>query len=128
MRILLDTHAIVWWLEGNTRLSLRARSLIEKPSGDIFVSAASSWEIAIKAKLKKLPSMLPYAGRLAQIFQTQGFVEMPMSVRHADHAGSLPGHHRDPFDRMLIAQAQLESLTLVSNEKIFDTYGISRLW
>lgn len=128
MRILLDTHAIVWWLEGNTRLSSRVRTMIEKPSGDIFVSAASAWEIATKVRLKKLPGMLPYVGRLAEVFQTQGFVGLPVSTRHADHAGTLPGPHRDPFDRMLIAQAQLESIALVSNEKVFDIYGVKRLW
>jgi PIN domain nuclease of toxin-antitoxin system len=126
--LLLDTHAIIWWLEGNARLSSRVRAMIETPPDTILASAASAWEIATKVRLGKLPNMTAYAGRLAEILQSQRFGPLDVSVRHADRAGALPGPLRDPFDRMLIAQAQLEGLTLVSNERVFDRYGINRVW
>ncbi|MDX2225013.1 MAG: type II toxin-antitoxin system VapC family toxin [Rhodospirillaceae bacterium] len=128
MALLLDTHAVIWWLEGHARLSPRARDLIENPPAPIRVSAASAWEIATKARLGKLPSMVPYAGRLLEVLQSQKFEPLDVSVRHADRAGALSGPLRDPFDRMLIAQAQLEGLNLISNEKVFDRYGVTRVW
>lgn len=93
----------------------------------MFVSAASAWEVTTKARLGKL-----IAGPLGQDFagevRRQGFVPLPITLDHGQRAGSLPGHHRDPFDRMLIAQAQAQNLVLVSNETLFDAYGVQRLW
>jgi len=128
MRGLLDTHALLWWLDGDERLSLPAREFIGDESNGIMVSAASAWEIAIKVRLGKLPGAVEVAARLAACLHQQGFAPLAIRLDHALRAGSLPDIHRDPFDRMLIAQAQVENLLLLSNEAVFDDYGISRLW
>ncbi len=128
MRLLLDTHAFIWWIADSGRLSQRARGLIADESHDIIVSAASAWEIATKYWLGK--SALPEAAAfdVAGAISNQGFLELPVSVRDAEHAGSLPGPHRDPFDRMLIAQALSRGLVLVSRDQVFDGYGVNRVW
>jgi PIN domain nuclease of toxin-antitoxin system len=128
MRLLLDTHAFLWWLAGDAALSAPARAAIEVESNGIFVSAASGWEIAAKYRIGKLPGVAAIVGDLSGAVADQGFTDLPITLRHGQIAGALPGPHRDPFDRMLIAQAMLESLTLVSNEQGFDVYGVSRLW
>lgn len=128
MRCLLDTHAFLWWLAGDRRLSTRAKREIGAETNTCYVSAASAWEISTKYRLGKLPGAAVVADELAEVIASQTFEELPISVRHAQRAGGLPGPHRDPFDRMLIAQAQLEGMTLVSNETLFDDFGVSRLW
>ncbi|MDB4905482.1 MAG: twitching motility protein PilT [Gemmatimonadetes bacterium] len=128
MKLLLDTHALLWWLAGDARrLSRRARAAIAEPHHVAHVSAASAWEIATKQRLGKLDASA-LEGRLMQVVAEQEFEELPISIEHAERAGLLPGEHRDPFDRMLIAQAQAERLVLVSNEEVFDEFGIQRLW
>jgi PIN domain nuclease of toxin-antitoxin system len=126
-RLLLDTHALLWWVVNHPALSAEAGRAIDEPTNEVFVSAASAWEVTTKARLGKL-----IAGPLAQDFagevRRQGFVPLPITLDHGQRAGSLPGHHRDPFDRMLIAQAQAQNLVLVSNETLFDAYGVQRLW
>lgn len=126
--LLLDTHALLWWLDGNHNLSRPARQAIGEAHRLVFVSAASAWEIATKVRIGKLPGAVYVAENLAQILEDQAFRQLPMGVEHARRAGLLPGAHRDPFDRMLIAQAQLEGLVLVSNESLFDRFGVQRLW
>lgn len=129
MGILLDTHAFLWWLSGNTKLSALARTTIaEGTSSGIFVSAASVWEIATKHRLGKLPIAQELAADLEAAIVAQGFLGLAVTVRHGQHAGALPGPHADPFDRMLIAQAILDDLTLISNETPFDAYAVKRLW
>jgi PIN domain nuclease of toxin-antitoxin system len=128
VRLLLDTHALLWFVGGNAALSARAREAIEDPNNDILVSAASAWEIATKHRLGKLSGVGPLAADIADVLLRLGFGELGISVRQAEAAGRLPGPHRDPFDRMLIAQALAESLTLISNERLFDHYGVARLW
>lgn len=128
MRLLLDTHALLWWAGGTAALSRRARAAIADGSNAVLVSAASAWEMATKHRLGKLPGAGPLLDRLIDYLEDQGFAALGISVPHARHAGTLPGVHRDPFDRMLVAQAQLENLTLVSNERLFDRYGVRRLW
>ncbi len=128
MRALLDTHTLLWWLDGDRRLSLQARRYIQKEDNAVLVSAASAWEIATKVRLGKLPGAVEVAANLPAILTEQGFESLAISVAHALRAGSLPGPHRDPFDRMLIAQAQAEDLPLVSNEQVFDSYGLRRIW
>lgn len=128
MRLLLDTHALLWWAGGTPALSRRARAAIADGSNAVLVSAASAWEMATKHRLGKLPGAGPLLDRLTDYLADQGFAPLGISVPHARQAGTLPGVHRDPFDRMLVAQAQLEGLTLVSNEMLFDRYGIRRLW
>ena len=128
MRALLDTHAFLWWLAGDRSLSAAARDAIGDPDSTIFVSAASAWEIATKHRLGKLPGAAAIAPDIQGSVQSQGFTPMDVTMRHAQRAGDLRGHHRDPFDRMLIAQAIVEDCVLVSNERVFDRYGVGRLW
>jgi PIN domain nuclease of toxin-antitoxin system len=127
MQLLLDTHALLWWLAGDPQLSAAARKAIGNPETTVVVSAASAWEISTKHRLGKLDASA-LAGRLGRVLADQSFSTLDMTLDHAERAGALPGAHRDPFDRMLIAQAQAENLTLVSNEEVFDTYGVNRLW
>ena len=128
VRALLDTHALLWWLDGDRRLSRRARAVIGNERNTVLVSAASAWEIATKARLGRLPAALDVAADLPAILTAQGFDSLDITVAHGQHAGSLAGPHRDPFDRMLIAQAQAENLPLVTNEAVFGAYGVRCIW
>jgi len=127
VQLLLDTHALLWWLAGDRRLSATARRAIENDDNTVFVSAASAWEISTKHRLGKLDAAA-VVGRLGALLTSQGFEPLDMTVNHAERAGALPGEHRDPFDRMLAAQAQAENLTLISNDAAFDGYGVTLLW
>ncbi|MBZ5511858.1 MAG: type II toxin-antitoxin system VapC family toxin [Acidobacteriia bacterium] len=127
MKALLDTHALLWWLSDDPALSARARRAITAADNEIFVSAASAWEMAIKNKRGKL-DIQNLLDRLPQEIEEEGFLVLPISIEHGLRAGALPEHHRDPFDRMLIAQAQAEQLPIVSNDTVFDSYGIKRIW
>ena len=128
MRLLFDTHSFIWWLAGSERLSQPARYAILDEANEKLVSAASAWEITTKYRVGRLPSAAVVARDVAGVIASQGFRELPITVDDAARAGSLPGPHRDPFDRMLIAQALLGNLVLVSNEALFDQYGVRRLW
>lgn len=128
MKLLLDTHALLWWLDGDERLPERCRELIGDEGNIVLVSAASAWEITTKARLGKLPGAVAVAAGFRECLSAQGFTPLAISLDHAVRAGNLPGPHRDPFDRMLIAQAQAEGVPLVSNEALFDQYGIQRIW
>ena len=128
VRLLLDTHALLWWLDGDERLPVEAREHIIDENNAVLISAASAWEIATKVRIGKLPGAVEVAERMPEILISQGFTSLPISIEHARKAGLLADAHRDPFDRMLIAQAQLENLLLVSNEELFDAYGVRRLW
>lgn len=128
MRLLLDTHTFLWWLAGDPALSPAARAAIADGANDVHVSAVSAWEIATKHRLGKLPGAALVAADVEACLLGQGFTPLPISPRHGQAAGSLPGPHRDPFDRMLMAQAMIEDMTLVSNETPFDAYGVRRLW
>ncbi len=119
---------MLWWLDGDSHLSELAKTAIGDTSAHVFVSAASAWEIATKVRIGKLPGAVEVAEHLPEIIRDQDFDSLPISLMHARHAGLLPGNHRDPFDRMLIAQSQIEGIILVSNEKLFDHFGIRRLW
>ena len=128
LRLLLDTHALIWWVAGNDRLPLAARRAIGDESNDKLVSAAAAWEIATKHRLGKLPGAEALARDVAGTIANQGFEELTITVDDAVRAGTLPGPHRDPFDRILIAQALSRNLVLVSIETLFDQYGVRRLW
>lgn len=128
MRVLLDTHTLLWWLDGDRRLSGGARRMIADDDNTVLVSAASAWEISTKVRLGKLPGAIEVAAELPDILRQQRFEPLPIAIVHALRAGNLPGPHRDPFDRMLIAQAHDEDLALVSNERVFDAYGVRRVW
>lgn len=128
MRVLLDTHALLWWLAGDKSLSRRARLVIADEDNEIFVSAASAWEVSTKHRVGKLPGAGPLVVDFAREVRQQGFSELPITLDHGQVAGALPGVHRDPFDRMLVAQAREEKMALVSNDAVFDAFGVERIW
>ncbi len=123
MRLLLDTHTLLWTLGEPASLGSRARDAIEDEGNDVFVSAVSVWEIAIKRALGKLAAPDDIVAGIA----SQGFSPLPISLHHADLAGALPRHHADPFDRMLVAQAEAEGLTLVTRDARMPRYGVRTL-
>ena len=125
MRLLLDAHTFLWWLADDDALAAAARSAIADPDSVVFVSAATIWEIAIKANLGRID--VGDADLIDEIV-VNVFVELPITARHARVAGSLPRHHDDPFDRMLVAQAQLEGLTCVTRDAAFARYDVAVLW
>jgi PIN domain nuclease of toxin-antitoxin system len=128
VRLLLDTRALLWWLSGDERLGAGAAGAIRNESNEVLVSAASAWEITTKYRIGKLPTATRLASDFDAVLRSQRFQGLPVSVPHAQLAGLLPGPHKDPFGRMLVAQAQLERLVLVSSEEVFDQYGVVRLW
>ena len=128
MRALLDTHALLWWLSDDPALPRAARKVIAETKNTLIVSAASAWEIAIKVRLGKLPTAIDLAADFSGLVKREGFELLAISAEHGIRAGLLPGPHKDPFDRMLIAQAQAENIPIVSNEISFESYGVRRLW
>ena len=128
MRALLDTHALLWWLADDPALSKPARKFIEETKNTVVVSAASAWEIATKVRLGKVPTAADLAADFVGYLEREGFELLPISAQHAIRAGLLAGAHKDPFDRILIAQAQAEGIPVVSNELAFDAYGVRRIW
>jgi PIN domain nuclease of toxin-antitoxin system len=121
VNLLLDTHVLIWWDEGR-RLSREARRAI-RDAQEVYVSAASAWEIAIKTALGRLRP----ARTIEDAVLESGFTELPITFRHASRVSSLASHHRDPFDRLLVAQAAVEGLTLVTRDPAFQPYGIDLL-
>jgi PIN domain nuclease of toxin-antitoxin system len=128
VRLLLDTHALLWWWRDETRLSPQVRKLITDRGNEILVSAASAWEISTKVRLGRLLVTIDLARDYSDYLSRDGFLDLPVSTEHGLSAGLLPGPHRDPFDRMLIAQSLTEAIPLVSNEEVFDAYGVQRIW
>ena len=128
MRLLLDTHSFVWFIEGSPRLSSRARELIEADTAEVFVSAATGWEIATKHRLGKLPNVEALVMDFEGAVLRAGMTGLAITLRHAAMAGSLTGDHRDPFDRILSAQSLCDNLIFISNDEILDRFGISRIW
>jgi len=127
MRALLDTHALVWWVDGRDKLSATARKTIEDTDTEVFVSAASAWELAIKARLGMFKSR-ELAERLDEQIVEEGFAALSISVEHALRAGTFDSPHKDPFDRMLVAQAQVEDLSIISKDIAFDSFAVRRIW
>ena len=123
MKLLLDTHVLLWWLIGSRRLGKGARQAIGDPINVVFVSAVSAWEVAIKRALAKLPVPPNVATWLPVEMAANGFLALPITVAHATAVEHLPPHHRDPFDRLLIAQAHAEQLTLVTSDLAMSPYG-----
>jgi PIN domain nuclease of toxin-antitoxin system len=128
MKLLLDTHTLIWWLSGDEELSKRARETIADTENDVYVSAASAMEIATKFRIGKLPNAAILAQDFEMTISSQGFQELNISIRHARIAGEMNIAHKDPFDRFLIAQAISEDMILVSNEVLFDSFAVKRLW
>ena len=127
MRLLLDANAVLWWFDGDERLSKAARHAINAPRHETFVSVAAVWEIAIKTAIGKLNAQA-LLDNIEERFGAAGFAVLPISLDHALRAGSLPGHHKDPFDRLLIAQANVERADLVSADQVFHQYSVNVLW
>jgi len=127
VNLLLDTQTLLWWRQGNRRLGARARAAIARHAATVRVSAASAWEIAIKSQTGRLALREPLQTWMAAALDDSGFEALPVTVGHAVAVASLPVHHADPFDRLLIAQAQLEHLTIVTSDAAFDAYGVSTL-
>ena len=128
MRALLDTHALLWWLSDDPALTRTARKVIAETKNTLIVSAVSAWEIATKVRLGKLPTGADLASDFSGQIQREGFELLAISAEHGIRAGLLPGPHKDPFDRMLIAQSQAENVPIISNEAVFEGYGIRRVW
>jgi len=120
VRLLLDTHVLVWWLAGGARLPARARELVRDPANEAFFSAASIWEVAIKSALGKIRV---HPGEMVAALGESGIHELPVTANHAAHVFSLPDHHHDPFDRLLVAQCTAESMRLLTVDRALAPYG-----
>lgn len=128
MKLLLDTHALIWWLVDADRLRGLVRGAITNRDNIVLVSAVSAIEVTTKYRSGKLPFVQELAEDFSRVVAAQHFVELPVSCEHGQLAGMMQIPHKDPFDRLLIAQAQIEQALLVSNEALFDQFGVRRLW
>jgi PIN domain nuclease of toxin-antitoxin system len=128
VRLLLDTHTLLWYVLDDPQISANAKALIIDPSNDIHISPASYWEIAIKVSIGKLMLHQPYDDFMDICLKKYGFIILSIEPKHTSALTTMPFHHRDPFDRLLVAQVLVESIPLVSNEAALDSYGITRLW
>ena len=125
---LLDTHVLLWWLFDDPKLSGPARDIIRAPENTIIVSSASGWEIATKSRLGKLPHAADIVNNLSSLLQKARIKVLSITMTHALAAGALPGPHRDPFDRMLIAQGQIEQIPIVTSDRKFKKYSVNLIW
>ena len=128
MRLLLDTHTFIWFFKGNPKLSNQIRVLIEDESNEKLLSVASIWEMAIKQSMGKLSFSLPFEAFITQQLSINDFNLLDIRINHITIVATLPFHHRDPFDRLLIAQAMAEQIPILSADSAFDAYSINRLW
>jgi PIN domain nuclease of toxin-antitoxin system len=128
LRVLLDSHTLLWWILDHPDLTPAAREAISGTDNSVLVSAASAWELAIKFRAGRLPEAGDLVSNFPIEIEQEGFQLLPISAEHGIRAGLLPGPHKDPFDRMLIAQSQAEDIPIISNEAIFGAYGVRRLW
>lgn len=128
MRHLLDAHALIWALDDPSRLGARARAILEDPANDLVLNVGTIWELSIKAGLGKLSLSLPYRQWLERALSHLGIAVSPITVEFTERQTALPFHHRDPFDRLLVAQCLVENIALVSADGVFDQYGITRVW
>ncbi len=128
MRLLLDTHALIWYVDQDQLLSQDAHAAITNSVNDLLLSAATIWEIAIKVGLKKLSLSMPYRQWMNKAIADLGLTVLPITVDYADAQSRLPARHGDPFDRLLAAQAKVEDVPIVSSDAVFDNYGVSRIW
>jgi PIN domain nuclease of toxin-antitoxin system len=128
VRILLDTHTLLWALEDNPKLTSKAAEAIVDPGNEVLVSAGSVMEIALKHRIGKLPEAARHMADWDAVFGNLAAVPLAITVEHAALAGALDIAHKDPFDRLLIAQARIELVPIVSNEKLFDNFGVDRIW
>jgi len=128
VRLLLDTHAFLWWIGDDPRLPAKARKLISEEGNEVFLSVASAWELAIKTGIGRLQLTENLEDFVTKHVAVNGFLVLPVHLRHALHVSTLPDHHADPFDRILVAQAQLEDLVLVSRDEQIARYPVTVAW
>ena len=128
MRLLLDTHALIWYVDHDHLLSASAHAAITDSANDLLLSAGTIWEIGLKVGLKKLSLSIPYREWMNKAIADLGLTLLPISVEYADVQAGLPRHHGDPFDRLLAAQARVENIPLISSDPVFDRYGLTRIW
>jgi PIN domain nuclease of toxin-antitoxin system len=128
VRLLLDTHALLWWLFDDPNLSSTARLAVANPQNEVLVSAASAWEITTKHRLGRLPEAGDVPVQLPRYLNRARFGVLNISLEHAMAAGALPGPHKDPFDRMLVAQARIEHLAVATADRVFRDYGVEVIW
>jgi PIN domain nuclease of toxin-antitoxin system len=130
LSLLIDAHALLWWSAGDPRLSHRVRDTIGRPDAIVFISAVTAWEIAIKVSLGRLdPGPCRSVGEFMTVLLADGrFRELPVSIRHATAVEQLPPHHQDPFDRMLVAQARLDGLTIATRDAAIRQYDVAVMW
>jgi PIN domain nuclease of toxin-antitoxin system len=128
MRLLIDTHTLLWFCDGSPNLSPKARAAMEDDSNECFVSHASAWEVAIKVSLGKLKLVTDYRVIFSGVLKANGFLLLPPAVEHYEALMSLSRHHGDPFERLMIAQAQVEGFTIVTCDGNFPAYGVALLW
>jgi PIN domain nuclease of toxin-antitoxin system len=128
VRLLLDSHTILWAVDTPNLLSLVATAALQDPANELLVSAATIWEIAIKVGMKKLVLTLPYRQWMTQVMADLGLTLLPITIEYADVQAGLARHHGDPFDRLLVAQAVSEGIPIVSADPAFDPYGVNRVW
>ncbi len=128
MQLLMDTHTLLWFTLASPKMSRKARELIEEPTNDKFVSIASPWEVGIKVSTGKLTLAKPVDIFFSERMHQNGFIMLPISLAHAARVSTLPFHHRDPFDRLLVAQSLTENMPQVSADATLDAYGVIRLW
>ncbi|MCH7686646.1 MAG: type II toxin-antitoxin system VapC family toxin [Planctomycetes bacterium] len=128
MRLLLDSHTLIWAVDDPTKLGSQAAVSLQETDNDLLLNAATIWEIAIKVGLGKLSLSMPYRQWMSQAINDIGVTVLPITVEYADVQAGLPGHHGDPFDWMLVAQACVEQVAIVSNDTAFDSYGVRRAY
>jgi PIN domain nuclease of toxin-antitoxin system len=128
VKVLFDSHALVWYLTGNKRLSPKARDIADDLESEVFVSAVCAWEIAAKVNRGRWPEAAQIANSLQEITLAQAFTALPITIEHARVAGFLPALHRDPFDRMLAAQSQVEGMPLVTADPAFRAFATLVIW
>ena len=128
MNVLLDTHALLWFVLDDDQLSARAKAIIEDPANDVFISPASFWEIAIKVRLGKLDLLCSYNDFIDRGIFDNYFAIIPIEPKHTSLLTTLPFYHKDPFDRLLVAQASIEGMPIISADNVLDAYGVQRTW
>ena len=128
MNYLLDTHTFLWFISDDSSLSDTAKNIIQSPDNDIYLSAASVWEMAIKVSLDKLDMPSPFAEFIDEQLEENSFKLLPIKTVHTGIVSTLEFHHRDPFDRLIIAQSKHEDFPIIGKDQIFDAYGINQIW
>lgn len=128
MRLLIDTHTLIWAMDDPSKLSGPAAASLQDPANDLLLSAATIWEMAIKIGQGKLRLSLPYRMWMEKAIADLDLVVLPVTIEYAEQQAGLPAHHKDPFDRLIIAQAMIEKVAVVCDDSAFDAYGITRVW